>query len=366
MNDTEKLIWGAVGGFVVAVVGGAIRYIARRVTEKKLDRVVLDSELTVSAESATIQHIGCPGLLLSVTCKSDRPAKIANTSLSVALTPEDLASFEAGFQFPFGQSDNLTLPPPRLMIQLLPTAKPTNENGFVLERDDVARFFFPIAVPALPLFLKAPSEDVQISATFFDGSSELLKQGLSVQQMLRDVLDAYGDIPLRLKVPMSMNITVSAEKLPATGPMVGKVNPKSIRFGEPQEPMIEAEFTEERMEKCAAIFRDIWNDWGRNKTLRYVVVPSRDIDVDDPSQAMDVAFGIGVTKPVCTIGLVDLLVVFTLLSQQTAALKSIRTDDQSTVTIRSKITTQFTRSQASALLKKIAMSKPGGEPNCQD
>lgn len=178
--------------------------------------------------------------------------------------------------------------------------------------------------------------------------------------MLRDIVEAYGSLPMQLKAPMSMNITVSAEKLPDAGAMVGKLNPNEIRFDEPQEPMIEAEFTEERMAKCTSIFREIWNDWSQNKTLRYVVVPSQEIDTDNPCEAMNATFEVGVTEPVHTMGLVDLLVVFSILSQQTAAAKTIDTKGRSKFTIRSEITTQFSNAQASALLKQISMSTPNG------
>jgi hypothetical protein len=360
MNDAEKVIWTAFGALMVALVGGAIRYLTKHLADRRADRVVLDSKLNISVGTNTIQRIGCPGILLSITCKSKRPAKIKSAHFSVSLTPEDLASFETGFQSPFGQSRNAALPPPRLQIPLFPASKPTNENGFILERDDVASFFFPIAVPVLPLFLKAPSEDVQVAATFFDGSNQVLGQGLLVQEMLRDVLEASGSLPMQLKVPMSMNITVSAEKLPDTGAIIGKLNPKAIRFHKPQEAMIEAEFTEERMAKCTSIFREIWNNWSQSKTLQYVVVPSQKIDTDNPSKAIGATFQIGVAEPVHTIGLVDLLVVFSILSQQTAAAKTIDTKHHSSFSVRTEITTQFSSPQASSLLKQISMREPAG------
>ena len=323
MSDTEKIIWGAVGALIVALVAGVIRYIVMHYADRRTDRVLLDSQLNMSMGMEFIQRIGCPGILLSITCKSKRPAKIQNVHFSVSLMPEDLASFETGMQFSFGQSNNESLPPPRLQILLFPASKPTNENGFILERDDVAHFFFPIAVPVLPLFLKAPSENVQVTATYFDGSVEILKQGLLVQEMLRDLLEASGSFPMQLKVPMSMNITVSTEKIPDTGAMIGKTNPKTICFDKSKEPMIETVFTEERMAKCTSIFREIWNDWMRNKILRYVVVPSQEVDTDNPSKAINATFQIGVTEPAHTIGLVDLLVIFSIISQQTAAMKTI-------------------------------------------
>ena len=155
-----------------------IRYVSKYFAEKGLDRVVVGSDLSISADIDTIHRIGCPGIMLTVVCKGKRAAKLAKTEFSVSLTKDDLAAFERGFQFPLGQSDNPTLPVARLYIQLIPLSKPTNDDGFVLERDDVTRFHFPIAVPPLPIFLRAPSEDVQVTATFFDGSSQILQKGL--------------------------------------------------------------------------------------------------------------------------------------------------------------------------------------------
>ena len=112
------------------------------------------------------------------------------------------------------------------------------------------------------------------------------------------------------------------------------------------------------MAKCTSIFREIWNDWSENKTFQYVVVPSQEIDTDNPSKAIGATFQIGVTEPVHTIGLVDLLVIFSILSQQMAGTKCVDTKRHSTFTIRSEITTQFSSAQASALLKQISMGKP--------
>ena len=112
------------------------------------------------------------------------------------------------------------------------------------------------------------------------------------------------------------------------------------------------------MERCLSIFGEIWNHWSTSKTLQYVVVPSQEIDLDHPHTAMDATFGIGITSPKRDIGLVDLLVLFSVLGQQAATAKSIDTKGAKEVSVQSGITTSYTSAQATALLKQIAISPP--------
>ena len=358
MGDAEKLFWSCTGGLIVALIGAAIRHFSKHFAEKRLDRVILASDLGISGDLNTIHKIGCPGIVVTVTCKGKRSAKLASVVFSTSLTREDLAAFEKGFQFSLGHSDNSALPVARLQIELIPLSKPTNENGFVLDRDDVAHFFFPIAVPPLPVFLRAPSEDVQVTATLFDGTSQILHKGLRVQEMVRDVIDAYSSLPMQLKTQLKMSVTVSSERLADMGNQIGALNPQEINFSQSRQPVIEAAFTQERMENCLSLFREIWNHWSTSKTLQYIVVPSREIDIDNPHTAMDATFGIGITSPTHNIGLVDLLVVFSILGQQAAAAKCIDAKEAKEFSVRSTITTSYTSAQASAMLKQIALSPP--------
>ena len=50
MDDTEKLIWGCIGGLVVGLVGATIRYVSKYFAEKSRDRVVLGSDLSISGD----------------------------------------------------------------------------------------------------------------------------------------------------------------------------------------------------------------------------------------------------------------------------------------------------------------------------
>ncbi|MFH1268561.1 MAG: hypothetical protein ABIK89_22790, partial [Planctomycetota bacterium] len=105
-----------------------------------------------------------------------------------------------------------------------------------------------------------------------------------------------------------------------------------------------AGFTQERMEQCLSIFGEIWNYWSTNKTLQYVVVPSQEIDLDNPHTAMDATFGVGVTSPTHNIGLVDLLVVFSIPGQQAAAAKTIDTKDAKEFSVQTRIATSCSSS----------------------
>ena len=99
MTDTEKILWGAVSTLLVALVGAAIIGITKLLAGMREDRTLLTGHLDISAGIDMLSNIGCAGLILTITCKSKRPAKIKEAYISLIVGPDIVKSFEKGFNF---------------------------------------------------------------------------------------------------------------------------------------------------------------------------------------------------------------------------------------------------------------------------
>jgi len=230
MTDAEKVLWGAIGALLVALVGAAIIGVIKLLAGKRLDRILLTGHLNVSAGIDILSTIGCAGLILTITCKSKRPAKIKEAYISLIVGPNIIESFEKGFNFPFGQGSNPDLPAAKCIVKLIPISEPSNKDGYVLERDDVCRFILPIQIPILPEFAKAPSEDVSICVKYINDDEIIVMKGLEVQEAIRGLIDMHGNLPMNLKIPLSIALTVSTKTPPDSSSLVGKTNPNPIEF----------------------------------------------------------------------------------------------------------------------------------------
>src|SRR5207244_13034977 len=123
---------------------------------------------------------------------------------------KDICNFEA-FQKAFGSyfgylpsraSDD---PKPSLSIRLLPISQPTADDCFVLQRDDMCKFFLPAAGPLSP-FVESPSENVTIQIRLLDGTDKIVCQGMRVQNDLKGVLEVLAGGNFRLNPNVSLPI----------------------------------------------------------------------------------------------------------------------------------------------------------------
>jgi hypothetical protein len=232
MTDIEKILWGTFGALIVTLVGAAIIGTIKLLAGKQADRTLLTGHLDISAGIDMLSTIGCAGLILTITCKSKRPAKIKEAYISLIVGPDIVKSFEKGFNFPFGQGSNQDLPATKCIVKLIPISKPSNKDGYVLERDDVCKFVLPIQIPILPLpeFAKSPSEDVSICVKYINDDEIILMKGLEIQEAIRGLIDMCGNLPMNLKVPLSVALKVSTTTLPDSSGIVGRTNPNPILF----------------------------------------------------------------------------------------------------------------------------------------
>ena len=122
---------------------------------------------------------------LTITCRSSRRAKIQSAHLYIEGV-DLMAGLQAGFGSDFGYTP-LEGSTQTLVVNLIRLSPPNSPEGYVLERDDVCRFFYPLPMPPTILALRAKPEQVWIEVRFFDDTEQTLLTGREVQ----DVLTVY-------------------------------------------------------------------------------------------------------------------------------------------------------------------------------
>lgn len=352
MNDNiERILWTVFGGVSVALIVATIKWIGGLVEKRRVDRVRLSADMKISGDLIHIERFGCPGLIATIKCISERPAKISGVNLSSGISGEDLLAFQQGFAFDFGHVDQPGLPDASLSTELLPLSQAETQEELKLERDDVQRFYFPIAFPALPLYLRSQSEDVKLIVTFNDGKTHTVMQGIQIQRLIQQVLDAFSELPMSCKQETRVSVSVAAKQMPDLGNKIGMLNAHPISFDRAKS--IGGEFDRSKMQKCFRIAAEIMGNWAKAKVLRYVVIPSQAFDAENPLSANDIVFKIGVAEPDHSVMLDELLTIFLILSRQATEPIDPQTGEQ-----QISISTVFTEVQASQMLKQIRMSKP--------
>lgn len=120
-------------------------------------------------------------------------------------------------------------------MNLVRLSPPNSPEGYVLERDDVCRFFYPLPMPPTILALRAKPEQVWIEVRFFDDTEQTLLTGREVQDVLDSVYQVYKERPGHVNVPVSMGVRVKSTTPPKVD-MQGKVNPNYVPMAQPDPP----------------------------------------------------------------------------------------------------------------------------------
>lgn len=196
--------------------------------------VQLEGKLDVSSSLEVMQAIGCPGMRFTVISRGTRQAKIKSAHLHVE-GDNFMSGLQQGFGTDFGHTP---LPGSKqtLGVKLIPLSPPNSPEGYILNRDDVCRFFYPLPHPPTVLALRAKPEQVSMGVELFDGTEQTLLSGRDVQGILETVFEVYKDRPGRLNVPISVSVRVSSLTLPKAD-MVGQVNPHYAPMAEPGPPV---------------------------------------------------------------------------------------------------------------------------------
>jgi len=162
-----------------------------------------------------------------IACRSTRPAKIRTAQLCVAGVSV-MAQFQKGFDKSFDHSP-VEGSSETLAVDLVPISPRNSPEGYVLNRDDICRFFYPLPLPSTTLALNAKPDDVAIMAVYFDDSEQPVVAGETVQSNLKGMMDVYRERPGQFLGRLNMSVRALVTKLPSPDP-IGKVNAKPIDF----------------------------------------------------------------------------------------------------------------------------------------
>ncbi|HEU5408871.1 MAG TPA: hypothetical protein VFU48_13970, partial [Nitrospira sp.] len=195
--------------------------------------VQLEGKLDTAGDLGIINAIGCPGMQLTVICRGSRPAKIKSAYLLIDEV-DVMGGFQQGFGADFGYTP-LEGSTQMMVVTLIPLSRPNSQEGFVLSRDDVARFFYPLPIPATTLALRAKSENLSIVVNFFDDTEQMLLMGQPIKDVLEGVFHVYQQRHGHLNVPIKIAVRVKSTTRP--GPemadLIGKVNPNRVPMATP-------------------------------------------------------------------------------------------------------------------------------------
>ena len=124
-------------------------------------------------------------------------------------------------------------------------------------------------------------------------------------------------------------------------------------------------FNQSRMERCAAIHRAILENWQKSSSSPYTVRATEPLAGLSLSEIRLHYFAVGAGDQLTEIPFHDMLVVFVMIEQTTAAMRKLD-KTTNTGTIQFKIWTVFPDAEALRLLSKIRIETPfDSEPYLQ-
>jgi hypothetical protein len=234
---------GIASGVIVTLVSGGIIWACKRFVDRLDDRIVLTADIRQSGDLEIVQYVGCSCMVVSVTCRSKRPAKLKGALIAlegVNLLP----NFEKAFGANFGGVPVNVDPRPVYTVDLIPIGKDRDSKAFVLERDDTIEFALPIRLPGLPLFTEAPSQDVWVEVEHLDGKKEIVLRGLRIQKIIEDLIEMWGNAAQTLHLTVNIGLRSTTSVLPQVSHLIGATNPNPLVVmdrGEDQHKPIDGE-----------------------------------------------------------------------------------------------------------------------------
>ena len=199
------------------------------------EAVQLEAKLDMTCELQLISAMGCPGMRLTVICRGSRPAKIQSAHLLID-DVDVMGGFQQGFDADFGYTP-LKGSTQTMDVTLIPLSSPNSQDGYILNRDDVARFFCPLPMPSTTLAFRAKPENLSITVRFFDDTEQVILMGQPIRDSMESIFSIYQKRPGHLNVPITMSVRVKSTRPP--GPemaeLIGKVNPNYVPIAKPED-----------------------------------------------------------------------------------------------------------------------------------
>jgi hypothetical protein len=189
------------------------------------ESVRLEGKMDMGVDFDHIAAFGCVGSRLTVICRSNRPAKIQSAHLYIEGV-DVMKGIQKGFGSNFGHTP-VEGAVETFVVDLIPISTPSSQEGHILNRDDVCRFFCPLPMPATMLALQAKPEQVSVGVRFFDDTKQTLLTGDDVQNVIKNLYEVHKERPGKLRVPIRFGVQVLSKTRP-TADMVGRTNPSFI------------------------------------------------------------------------------------------------------------------------------------------
>ena len=121
-------------------------------------------------------------------------------------------------------------------------------------------------------------------------------------------------------------------------------------------------FSQDRMNRCAEIQHAIMTNWQQTNSFNYVVRATESVAGIELSELRKHYFTVGVGDNLRDIPFHDMLVVFSTIEQQCAALEKRKNDpnakNEQEFTIKYQISTDFPDEEAARLLSGIQIETP--------
>jgi hypothetical protein len=156
------------------------------------DRIQLEAKIDQLTDLASFSALGCVGLRFTIICRSNRPSKLQGAFLSIGglnVMEEMQKNFPNDFEYTPVAGESETI-----VMDLLPLSKANAAEGYVLNRDDVCRFLYPLPTPWTLKALQAKPHDVKMGVVAFDGTEEILLAGADIQAPLGDLFEVYHEM----------------------------------------------------------------------------------------------------------------------------------------------------------------------------
>jgi len=327
--DWQSAIWGGVITIIVGVVTAAIIAAPSLIRQFWDESIAIGCKVSQASDVALINAIGCAGLRFTFIGKSKRAAKVKGAKLCLR-GHGFLERFQEGFATDFGHIPVAGMTEEVFFVELIPISKPTNADGWVLDRDDVCDFILPIRVAGLPLFVEAPSEHVSVKAILLDDTELVVSQGLNVQSQISALIEVWGKAEQTLKVPFRVGIETASKRLPDVARLVGTTNPQAIAMWKPvedgqrteeqeqasSERRYEATFDQQRMNRCVEVFMTIHTHSAEIGVFDCKVIASQSFERATLDDVSHMHFLVGHGEHLTELPFIDMLVVFRMIADQ--------------------------------------------------
>lgn len=117
-------------------------------------------------------------------------------------------------------------------------------------------------------------------------------------------------------------------------------------------------FSQSRVERCMAIQRSIMDNWQKTNQFQYTVRATEKVEGLTLTELRKQYFAVGVGDKLTEVPFHDMLVVFSMIEQEWAALKNHVGSDATEFTINYAFTTAFHDEEAVRLLSAIQIQTP--------